>query len=96
MTRSNIRKRPKGWYLAKRRIMKRDHGQCQICGETEGELHLDHIVPKRLGGDESDANLQILCRSCNLAKGGTFFAAFCPPDSFLASDIPKNASVSHE
>lgn len=31
--------------------------------------HVDHIVPIYLGGDRKD-NLQILCKECNLAKGG--------------------------
>lgn len=96
MSKSWAKGKPKNWDVIKRRILKRDNYQCQLCGETEGELHLDHIVPRRLVDDESDANLQILCKRCNLQKGGSFFDTPANPRLFPSLSIPKNASVSHE
>jgi 5-methylcytosine-specific restriction endonuclease McrA len=32
-------------------------------------FHLDHVMPLALGGRHEDANLQLLCPSCNLSKG---------------------------
>jgi hypothetical protein len=50
------------------RIGKRDGFHCAKCSATS-DLQLDHIKPISVGGETIDANLQILCRSCNLEKG---------------------------
>ncbi|MFM8758436.1 MAG: HNH endonuclease domain-containing protein, partial [Methylophilaceae bacterium] len=42
--------------------------------------HLDHIVPKSRGGDDSLGNCQIACREANQAKGDLLvdeFLALC-------------------
>ena len=33
-------------------------------------MDFDHIIPRSRGGDDIADNLQLLCRSCNTAKGG--------------------------
>jgi 5-methylcytosine-specific restriction endonuclease McrA len=48
-------------------VWSRDGGACVKCGTTK-ELHFDHIIPYARGGSDAAANIQILCRSCNLAK----------------------------
>lgn len=45
----------------------RDHHECQQCGARAE--HVDHIIPRVLGGTDDPANLQALCQACNLAKG---------------------------
>ena len=49
-------------------VYERDGHRCRTCGATAG-LTLDHIHPKSLGGDDSQGNLQTLCRPCNSRKG---------------------------
>ena len=51
------------------RIFSRDGRVCQICGTDEGEMHIDHIIPRKAGGDHSMDNLRVLCKACNLRKG---------------------------
>lgn len=31
--------------------------------------HIDHVIPLARGGADSEENLQLLCRPCNLRKG---------------------------
>ena len=48
----------------------KDH-DCSLCGNTTkgSDTILDHIVGIRVGGAQMDeANIQVLCRSCNAKK----------------------------
>ena len=68
-----------GAAYARNRIaaIERTRGHCAACGCTcaervghrwrmrGGEVH--HVVPLREGGDDSPANLVLLCRSCHRA-----------------------------
>lgn len=61
-------KRKQIFWLKRLYILWRDHYQCQYCGATEAQLHIDHIFPKSRGGKDSISNLITSCRSCNLSK----------------------------
>ena len=64
-------------YKAQReRVFSRDGRVCAKCGTDEGEMHIDHIIPRKVGGDHSLDNLQVLCKSCNLRKGAKSDAVF--------------------
>lgn len=56
--------------LTKREVLRRDNYTCQYCGERSPYLTIDHIVPRRLGGDHSWENLVAACPNCNHRKGG--------------------------
>jgi len=88
----------KGWRRIRERILQRDGHMCQMCGQTEGRLHIDHIIPKRLIGAEgdNDLNLRVLCESCNLRKGGRFFGEQATPPTLHGRISPLNVSISHE
>jgi 5-methylcytosine-specific restriction protein A len=81
------------WRKLREIVIRRDAGICQRCGQ-EGK-HVDHIVPRKLGGDDSLQNLQLLCVQCNLQKGARFFdtpkTPMTPPGSFT----PRNGSITH-
>jgi 5-methylcytosine-specific restriction endonuclease McrA len=49
-------------------VWKRDGGKCVRCGSREN-LEYDHIIPVAKGGSSTARNLQLLCESCNRAKG---------------------------
>ena len=51
----------------RQRVWQRYGGRCAECGATD-YLEFDHIVPRAKGGSDSDANVQLLCRRCNLKK----------------------------
>jgi len=51
----------------RQRVWQRDGGRCVECGASD-YLEFDYIIPFGKGGSNSDANIQLLCRRCNLKK----------------------------
>jgi hypothetical protein len=56
------------------KILVRDKFRCVICGASPAkdvtvELHVDHIHPWSLRGQNIEENLRTLCDKCNLGKG---------------------------
>ena len=50
--------------------IERQDGKCGICGDQlAGEIHIDHIIPRALGGPDTLDNLQAAHAVCNLRKG---------------------------
>ena len=50
-------------------LLVRQQGRCPVCRMRLSEYQLDHIEPLRRGGDNCDANMQLLCPHCNRSKG---------------------------
>jgi len=84
------------WKKIRLRILSRDSYCCQQCGKDNGKLHVDHIIPRRLGGTDNDDNLQVLCQNCNLSKGGRFFSIANTPPTLHGLFVPQNESISHD
>lgn len=53
------------------RLYLRQHGKCNGCREFFPRLTVDHVAPIALGGSDTPANYQLLCRSCNSRKNAT-------------------------
>jgi hypothetical protein len=51
----------------RQRVWTRHGGRCADCN-ADDYLEFDHIIPVAKGGSNSDANVQLLCRRCNLKK----------------------------
>ncbi|MBI5724642.1 MAG: HNH endonuclease [Planctomycetes bacterium] len=51
----------------RQRVFQRYGGRCAECGASQYLEH-DHIIPVEKGGSNSDQNVQLLCRKCNLKK----------------------------
>jgi len=56
--------------LTKVEVFNRDHYACQYCGRQTKELTLDHVIPRRRGGEHSWENVVSACIPCNRRKGG--------------------------
>ncbi len=52
-------------------VMLRDRNTCQYCGimPGQGELTVDHVIPRSRGGAHSWQNLVTACKRCNQKKG---------------------------
>ncbi len=50
--------------------------RCAYCSATGLPLEIDHVVPRSHGGSDRVANLVIVCRACNLAKGDKLLEDF--------------------
>lgn len=53
------------------KLGRRDGFFCQMCGDSGGDLQIDHVHPVSKGGTNDLDNLQLLCAACNLAKSDT-------------------------
>ena len=70
----------------RQRIWQRYAGRCAECGAHEC-LEFDHIVPIEKGGSNSDANVQLLCRTCILKNADLLDSANGWATRYLRSEI---------
>jgi len=56
--------------LNRSEIFRRDNYTCQYCGKQGGNLTIDHILPRHLGGPHTWLNVITACGACNHRKGG--------------------------
>lgn len=56
----------------KETLVKKQNNRCAVCGEPfdsdSSRIHVDHIIPWKLVGDELKDNFQALCETCNECK----------------------------
>jgi 5-methylcytosine-specific restriction endonuclease McrA len=55
-------------------VLKRDGRVCRYCGKEKlykGKFHIDHIYPRKVGGEDSIDNLIVACKQCNTRKSAT-------------------------
>ena len=59
--------------LWRKAIKEKFNCQCVYCGNNYeiNELTIDHVKPKRNGGESIASNLVPACRSCNQGKGSS-------------------------
>lgn len=62
-----------GWY------------KCNKCGKSfrKGDMDIDHILPRKYGGNHSEINLQCICKHCNRSKQARI--SDTPKDLFRSS-----------
>jgi 5-methylcytosine-specific restriction endonuclease McrA len=56
--------------LTRREVFIRDSYTCQYCGRQQGDLTIDHVIPRSRGGQHTWDNLVSACKTCNHRKGG--------------------------
>mgnify|MGYP001579813424 CR=1 FL=1 len=64
-----------------RMIKARDGHACVYCRATAASsgahLHLDHLLPRSEGGEDSATNLVVACRACNGRRQAMPLRAWC-------------------
>jgi len=50
------------------RLVNRFGGRCAYCGRAARRLEMDHVVPKKRGGQNTIGNILPACRPCNRSK----------------------------
>jgi 5-methylcytosine-specific restriction endonuclease McrA len=81
------------WRSIRSRVLRRDQFICQYCNQEATTV--DHVIPRRLGGLDSDDNLVASCSRCNLSKGGRFFVSDRTPPTPRSFSNPQNTSIAH-
>ncbi len=56
--------------LTRREVFRRDNYTCQYCGRRDGNLTVDHVLPRHMGGEHIWTNVVAACPACNHRKGG--------------------------
>ena len=56
--------------MTKLEVFNRDKFACQYCGKQVKDLTIDHVIPKRRGGDHTWENVVSACVPCNRKKAG--------------------------
>lgn len=59
---------PAEWAELRDAVLERDEFRCVYCGEEDGPLHADHVIPITRGGESTLENLVCACCRCNSAK----------------------------
>jgi len=68
-------------------------GRCNFCGESN-DLELHHVVPRRYGGNDSNANTVLLCADCHRKIERLYDASFYDQIGARA-DMTPNMMMDH-
>jgi len=63
--------RPRSVARRRRDVFARSEGRCHYCRmklTLDGRWHVEHMVPRALGGEDGPGNLVAACGRCNLTK----------------------------
>lgn len=81
------RERKNGGVLSKglsAKLFKLQDGKCPCCKQPLGDdFHLDHVIPLALGGPNTDDNMQLLRKTCNLQKSAKHPVQYMQERGFL-------------
>jgi|ERR1700722_7088503 len=66
-----VRKKYSQLSFSRKAVFKRDRFTCQYCSKLlkSGQVTVDHVIPKSIGGQSSFTNCVTACYSCNNRKG---------------------------
>jgi 5-methylcytosine-specific restriction endonuclease McrA len=77
------------WRNLRAYVLRRDGYVCRVglpgCTGKAPLLggHVDHIIPKENGGEDTETNLRASCQHCNLSRGKARVSDEPPPKRYL-------------
>jgi hypothetical protein len=74
----------------RREIFDRSQGRCHYCAAAltlDGHWHVEHMLPRALGGSDGAYNLVASCARCNLTKRDRSALEFVMPTVEVSSDL---------
>lgn len=77
------------WHTTRKRVIKRDKGQCKGCGRQTTKAQVHHIKPRRQGGSNRLSNLVTLCGRCHMTISPVPTFALRRAFGVRKSDIPQ-------
>lgn len=81
---------PPDWEERRNIVIERDSDHCSKCGH-HGHLHLHHIKPLSIGGNNKISNLKLLCEDCHSKEhGGRDFSGEFDPSETAFSKRAAN------
>lgn len=84
------------WADTVRFVMTRAVARCEYCRMHQSlqgaTFHIEHILPRSAGGNDSDTNLCLACPSCNLHKSSRTVAMDPMTDSVVPLFHPRHDS----
>ena len=60
------------WQMKRAYCLNRDENMCQFC-MSRGQLHVHHVIPRHISGNDSLENLVTLCQPCHKKMHGKDF-----------------------
>lgn len=57
----------------KEALIEKNGAYCEMCGQTDVPLQVDHIIPISKGGLNEISNMQLLCYECHMKKHNYYF-----------------------
>ena len=81
--------------FTRRNMFIRDNYTCQYCGtkHRQGDLTIDHVIPKSHGGRTSWTNCASACKPCNSSKSNKLIQPISIPYQPSYHDINRNARL---
>ena len=64
-------------------LLKKQNNKCVYCKSHMIKYNVDHIIPIKLGGNNSKYNIQILCPTCNMRKSAKHPIKFAQENGLL-------------
>jgi len=77
------------------KIYERDGYKCVYCGSTEN-LSIDHRIPQKYGGNNSEKNLVTACKKCNSSKNCRLEDSLREQVINLSGWKPKGKAIDYE
>ncbi len=94
---SDAPKSHKLWIAVNLAVGYKNRDDCYFCGKImkrdeflSGDVHLEHFIPRKVGGQHTPGNITLACKTCNLLKRD-----LCDEDFDMILNNPERFRTAH-